>query len=267
VAAAGNNGSTGFSYPASYDSVISVGALDSSKLVADFSQKNAQVELAAPGVSVDSTVPYLDASLTVDGVTYPGFSMEFATRTAGVAAPLVDGGFCDSTNGGWSGKIVLCARGNINFSAKVQNVINSSGVAAAIYNNGPGDFLGTLGSAMDLPAISLAQSDGQFLVANKLGFSATLTSTVTQPASGYAPFDGTSMATPHVAAVAALVWSLKPTCTNQQIRAALQSTAEDLGTPGRDTSYGFGLVRAKAAHDALICGSAAKRRKGQTTSE
>jgi len=263
IAAAGNAGTTAFSYPASYNSVVSVAAVDSSKLVADFSQKNAQVELAAPGVGVESTVPYLDGSLTVDGVAYPVFSMEFATRTAGVSGALADGGLCDSSNVAWAGKVVLCARGNINFSVKVQNVINGGGVAAVIYNNVSGNFLGTLGSPMDFPAASLAQADGQFLVANKLGFSGTLVTTITQPASGYAPFDGTSMATPHVVGVAALVWSLKPNCTNAQIRAALQATAEDLGTPGRDTSYGFGLVRAKNAYDSLNCGG----RRGQLTSE
>ena len=58
VAAAGNGGNTSYSYPASYSSVVSVAAVDSNKVVADFSQKNSQVELAAPGVSVLSTVPY-----------------------------------------------------------------------------------------------------------------------------------------------------------------------------------------------------------------
>ena len=267
IAAAGNDGTTALSYPASYESVVSVGAVDSSKLVADFSQRNAQVELAAPGVSVESTVPYQDASLSVDGISYPAISMEFAPRTAGVTASLVDGAFCTAGNAAWSGKIVLCSRGTNFFSEKVQNVIASGGVAAVIYNNVSGNFSGTLGSPLSLPAVSISQADGQFLVANKLGASATLVSNIIEPASGYAPFNGTSMATPHVAGVAALVWSLNPACTNAQVRAALQATAEDLGAPGRDTSYGFGLVRAKAAHDALNCGGAVKKRKGQTTSE
>ena len=55
------------------------------------------------------------------------------------------------------------------------------------------------------------------------------------------------MATPHVSAVAALIWSCHPTKTNQQIRSALTSTALDKGASGRDTSYGFGIVQAKAA--------------------
>ena len=54
-----------------------------------------------------------------------------------------------------------------------------------------------------------------------------------------------------LSAVAALVWSSKPTATNAEIRSALQQTAQDLGTAGRDNYYGYGLVQAKAAIDAL----------------
>ena len=45
----------------------------------------------------------------------------------------------------------------------------------------------------------------------------------------YASWQGTSMATPHVSAVAALIWSAKPSATNEQVRTALINTAEDLG--------------------------------------
>jgi serine protease len=126
IAAAGNDGTTGVSYPAGYPSVVSVAAINSSKVVASFSQKNSDVELAAPGVSVQSTVP-----------------------------------------------------------------------------------------------------------------------------TGYAYYNGTSMAAPHVSGVAALIWSKYPGASNVQVRTALTNTAEDLGTAGRDASYGFGLVRAKSALDAL----------------
>lgn len=61
---------------------------------------------------------------------------------------------------------------------------------------------------------------------------------------GYARYNGTSMATPHVAGVAALVKSNHPECTATQLRRALILAAEDLGLAGRDSSYGFGLVNA-----------------------
>jgi serine protease len=125
IAAAGNSGNTSLSYPASYDAVVSVAAVDSNRNLASFSQRNAQVELAGPGVAVNST-----------------------------------------------------------------------------WNNG-----------------------------------------------GYNSISGTSMASPHVAGVAALVWSNHPQCTAAQIRSALNRTAQDRGTAGRDTSFGFGIVQAKAAVD------------------
>ncbi len=118
-----------------------------------------------------------------------------------------------------------------------------------IYNNESGNFSGTLGdgNASTIPAISLSQEDGQFLVTTKLGATGTVVSTAEKPASGYERWSGTSMATPHVAGVAALVWSYNTGWTNAQIRTALQKTAQDLGAAGRDTAYGYGLVQAKAA--------------------
>ncbi len=61
---------------------------------------------------------------------------------------------------------------------------------------------------------------------------------------GYA---GTSMATPHVAAIAALVKSVNPSLTNADIRTLLQRTAQDIGAAGRDNQFGYGLVDAWAA--------------------
>ncbi|HET7746168.1 MAG TPA: S8 family serine peptidase, partial [Vicinamibacteria bacterium] len=69
--------------------------------------------------------------------------------------------------------------------------------------------------------------------------------------SGYEAWNGTSMATPHVSAVAALVWSCDTTKSAADVRAALTSTARDAGAAGRDTSYGWGIVQARAAALAL----------------
>jgi serine protease len=172
IASAGNDGNTQTSYPAGYDSVVSVAAVNSSGVVADFSQKNATVELSAPGVGVLSTVPFTSTNtLTVDGVTYTGSQIEFAATTedSGVTGALVDGGLCSSATGSWSGKVVLCERGEISFYDKVVNVQKGGGTAAVIYNNAPGGFAGTLGAgnSSTIPAISLSQEDGQALVANK----------------------------------------------------------------------------------------------------
>lgn len=118
IAAAGNGGSTAYSYPASYDSVMSVAATDISNNAAWFSQRNDQVDIAAPGVNVLST-------------TTP----------------------------------------------------------------------------------------------NQYEF-----------------FSGTSMATPHVAGAAMVLWNKVPTSTIDEIQNALQNGAVDLGAPGRDDTYGHGLL-------------------------
>ncbi|MFN2196181.1 MAG: S8 family serine peptidase [Anaerolineales bacterium] len=250
VAAASNDGLPDYHYPASYDSVVSVAALDASYQVADFSQYNDQVELAAPGVAVLSTIPYIATDLlTVDGVTYSANHIEYAAYGA-VAGILADGGLCTS-GGEWTGLVVLCERGEISFYDKVMNVQDSGGIAAVIYNNEPGNFLGTLGdgNTSTIIAISLSQADGQYLAANKLGLTASVESAIEWNVSGYEAWDGTSMATPHVSGVAALVWSANPGWTNVEIRNALDATAMDLGDPGRDVYYGFGLVQ---AYDAWV---------------
>ncbi len=133
IAAAGNDGNSSMSYPASYGSVMSVAAVDSSGNVANFSQYNSQVEIAAPGVGVNST-----------------------------------------------------------------------------YNDG-----------------------------------------------GYKSLSGTSMATPHVAGVAALVWGNNPECTAKEIRNGLNASAQDKGSSGRDSYYGYGIVKAKDADNYLknVCGT------------
>jgi serine protease len=67
----------------------------------------------------------------------------------------------------------------------------------------------------------------------------------------YANYSGTSMATPHAAAAAALLWSNFPKCTNNQIRYALAYTAKDVGSSGCDKTYGYGIVQTKAAYNFL----------------
>lgn len=60
-------------------------------------------------------------------------------------------------------------------------------------------------------------------------------------------YSGTSMATPHVAAAAAMVLSNGNASTPDEVRTALQSTARDLGTAGFDQYYGHGIIDLPAA--------------------
>jgi subtilisin family serine protease len=257
IAAAGNDGNNRHSYPASYSSVVSVAAIDEHKAWATFSQYTNQVELAGPGVGVLSTVPRgtgLMSSLVVASTTYAPGGMEGSPR-ASATGPLADFGLGGSAvAGSMNGKVCLIQRGTYDFAVKVSNCQASGGVGAVVYNNVAGGFGGTLGTtATNIPSVTASDTEGAAMK-QQLGQSAT----VTVAASDYAYFDGTSMATPHVSAVAALVWSLNPGCTAAQLRSTLQKSAQDLGPAGRDTKFGFGLVQAKAA-DARIkslgCGS------------
>lgn len=251
IAAAGNDGNSTRSYPASYDSVISVAAVNEASEVADFSNRNDRVELAAPGVNVMSTVPWLEINnVSVGGKSYSGRHIEFSARGT-FQGPLVDGGICDSA-GSWNGKVVLCERGTITFSEKVANVQASGGVAALIYNNEPLNFSGTLGEgSSSIVAISLSQADGQELLANSLASVTSGTSQADPNKSGYEAWDGTSMATPHVAGAAAIIWSSDTSKTNQEIRDALTSSALDIDVPGKDQASGFGLIQVVDAWKAL----------------
>ena len=256
IAAAGNDGNTVISYPAGYASVMMVGAVDENKAWATFSQYNSAVEIAGPGVAVLSTVPMgtgSEAVLSVGASTYAPGAMEGSPVTT-ATAPLANFGIGDTVNTAVAGKVCLIARGTVDFATKVSNCQASGGVGAVVYNNVAGAFGGTLGTTVtNIPSVTATDTDGAAMM-NQLGQSATVGIT----ASNYAYFDGTSMATPHVSAVAALVWSYFPSCTGAQIRSSLTKSAQDLGTAGRDTKYGFGLVQAKAAHDriaSLGCGN------------
>jgi serine protease len=64
---------------------------------------------------------------------------------------------------------------------------------------------------------------------------------------GFYFYEGTSMATPHVSGVAALLFARNPSATAAQVRQALQTTALNLGTSCPNTECGNGLVQAASA--------------------
>jgi hypothetical protein len=77
------------------------------------------------------------------------------------------------------------------------------------------------------------------------------------PINSYATTSGTSMAAPVVTGVAALIteqWrkTFATTPKPEQLKALIIAGAEDLGNPGPDYTYGFGLVNAKASVDLLF---------------
>lgn len=251
-AAAGNAGTTALSYPAGYTNVISVAAVDANLAHASFSQYNSDVELAAPGVLVESSVPRGQgraADVVVGGVTYASSPVDYSP-TGAVTGALADCGLCDSTSSCLTrptGFVALCDRGVNTFAEKVTNAMAQGAAAVIIANNDltlpddPGLF--TLGAAGAwVPTASVSYNSGVAMGA-QLGSAAS----VSLIGSDYALWDGTSMATPHASACAALVWSRKTTLTNVALRTLLNSKAVDLGTAGRDVYFGYGLVDCYAA--------------------
>jgi len=102
IAAAGNAGGSKFHYPASYSNVISVAAVDEDEDIATFSQYNSEVDIAAPGVEILSTVPPETGGvvlLTTTTVGAPGTYMKYSPNPqATIEGELVDcgdgGGIC-----------------------------------------------------------------------------------------------------------------------------------------------------------------------------
>ncbi|WP_417703399.1 S8 family serine peptidase [Rheinheimera aquimaris] len=263
LAAAGNDGNNVRSYPAGYPSVMMIGANDADNNIADFSQfpsctsgkgKNATtdekicVEVTAGGVDTLSTYPAdmaTSSSLYAAGTAFASSAMENAGTASGNTYFM---GQATSTNSAAAGKVCVIDRGTISFHDKVKNCENSGGIGAVIINNEAGMLYGTLGegsaNTTSIPAVGAALEDRTLLLA-------AATMSVTIEGSDYGYMSGTSMATPAVAGVAALVWSNFPSCSGTEIRNALKATAQDAGAAGKDVYFGYGIVKAKAAYDYL----------------
>lgn len=261
VAAAGNDGNDVRSYPAGYSSVMMIGANDADNNIADFSQfpsctvttgkgprattttdETICVEVTAGGVDTLSTYPAAMATssaLTLDSQYFASSAMENSGEISGTTYFM---GTAEATDNGANGKVCVIDRGVISFHDKVLNCENSGGVAAIIINNEAGMLYGTLGdaNATTIPAVGATFEDRTAI----LDASAAKVSIGT---SDYGYMSGTSMATPAVSGLAALVWSNHNGCTGTDIRNAFKATAQDSGAGGKDDHFGYGIVKASAA--------------------
>lgn len=73
----------------------------------------------------------------------------------------------------------------------------------------------------------------------------------------YASLSGTSMASPHATALAALIRSVNPKLTNKEVMDIIRNTAIDLGAAGRDDDYGSGQIDVYRALEAATSGTSA----------
>ena len=264
VAASGNGGNNAVSFPAAFPTVVAVGAIDSTLKKTSFSQYGPELAVVAPGAAVVSTVPRgsgreSHVSLSIAGIKHAALSSAFS-GTKLVPTPientLVFAGLGkpeDFAKINVQGKFALVSRGEIKFGDKIKNAIDGKAAGIVIFNNASGLLQGAAtqdGTEIDFPVVMIEQAEGQALVAALTKGDVTKAEVSTTPAD-YAMFDGTSMATPHVAGVVALIRSANKKLTPAQIKTLLMSTATPLG-PNTANEYGAGLVQAdKAVHAAV----------------
>jgi serine protease len=196
-----------------------------------------------------------------DAITWAsGGTVSGVTANANVAKvinmSLGGSGSCDSTtqtaiNGARSrGTVVVVAAGNSNANASGFTPANCSGVitVAATGRTGARAYYSNYGSVVDVAA-----PGGDMSGATANGVYSTLNAGTSTPgADSYAYYQGTSMAAPHVAAVAALMLAKNSALTPDEIESKLKSTARTF--PGNCAQCGSGIVDANAAVDAATGG-------------
>ena len=172
------------------------------------------VESVVSGIqwAVQQDIPILNMSL---GTRDHFQTLEDACDAAYAAGHLVVASAGNEGNPGGRGD-------NVGYPANYESVI---AVAASASNDRRASFSSTG------PAVELIAPGSSILS--------------TLPGNNFGTYSGTSMASPHVAGVAALVLAADPGLTNVQIRTILQETAEDLGLSANH--QGRGLVRADLA--------------------
>lgn len=162
---------------------------------------------------------------------------------------LGGGGSCGSTtqsaiNTARSlGASVIVAAGNENQNASNSNPANCAGVVTVAATDRAGNRANysNYGSVVDVAA-----PGGETNVNAADGVASTLNSGTQGPgADSYVYFQGTSMATPHVAGVAALMYSVNGAITPDEVESALKSSSRAF--PGSCSQCGSGIVDASAA--------------------
>jgi len=251
-AAAGNdsaNNTLTATYPANYrlSNMLVVAASDSTDKLAAFSNFGSNVDLAAPGSNILSTIPTWQgttSTVTRAATSYAAAPFTYAGLTAGITGKLYH---CGLGNPGEfpaavRGNIALIQRGTLTFAAKVTNAMQAGAIAAIIYNNITGAITGTLGTptAMTgawIPAMAISQADGQTLEA---ALPTTVSvSNIVSPTSIYAYLSGTSMATPYVSAAVAFAASNFPNeSASQRVARIVASVTPVTALTGKVASGG-----------------------------
>ena len=154
VASAGNTGGSEVTYPARFDSVIAVTATDKNDQIASFSSTGPEVELAAPGVDINSTIGSMNRYTDENYWHLSGTSMA-APHVAGTAALIISSGLLQDING--DGIV-----NNTDVRLKLQNTAKDLGDAGwdPIYGHGLVDAQAAVLPFPDKIELSLSRSTG-----------------------------------------------------------------------------------------------------------
>ena len=194
-----------------------------------------------------------DAIIWSSGGTVAGVPAN-ANPAKVISMSLGGGGGCGATTQNAvniarsNGASVIVAAGNSNANAANFSPASCAGVVtvAAVGRNGGKASYSNFGATVEVAAPGGSGGVNSVLSTLNAG-------TMGPGGDSYALYNGTSMATPHVAGVAALMLSVKPTLTPDQVTSILQSTARAF--PATCSQCGSGIVNANAAVDAAIGGT------------
>ncbi len=257
VAASGNSGTSTVSYPAAVSTVLAVGALNPDLTKAPFSQWGPELDVMAPGVDVLSSLPQgtgREGLVTVDlgqgleeliNTVFQNSSTDMQ-KVSGLVEHCGLGKPEDFMGKDLSGKIALISRGEITFAEKVANALKVNAAGVLVYNNEPGIIAGGLQNPVKIPVLMIEQAAGATMAQT-----ATLSAEIGVVPSDYGSLQGTSMASPHVAGVAALVKSINPAFTALQVRQIINSSTHPL-LPNPNNEFGNGVVDAEMAVNAAV---------------
>ena len=264
VAAAGNRGKDFLDFPGAYPGVMAIGAIGEDGRKADFSSYGFGMQLVAPGVLVQSTM--IDG-IQIVGEVALGAEINEARGLIGSPYGTFTGKLISCGRGEPSeipanvaGNIALIQRGDLSFREKARNAKEKGASAVIIWNHetAPGSPLWTLYGLGCAPGENNCEPEWQDYafpltvgVSNEIGLKlvakAQQNATINHLKMRYGRLTGTSMASPHVAGVAALLLSLDPTMNPTELEFVLRHTARDTAEPGWDYATAWGIVDALAA--------------------
>ncbi len=199
-------------------------------------------------------------SLGIAGVSWHAFIMPFKVldyRGWGSYSDVASG---ITTAASWGADVISLSLGGTSNSATLENAVNYAYdqgcfIVAATGNSGDETLLypAACNKAMGVAATDQYDQRAYFSsYGSHVDISApgvTILSTVR--GTSYANKNGTSMATPHVTGLAALIWSKKPELTNDQVGEVITQTADDIYPDGFDMYTGYGRINALTAMQLL----------------